>query len=70
MPDVRHSAEFLEWFRYMSSPSAGGTSFGGWKTRCRFCFQEVDFFIGTMGRNKRRLLRPAALLPKNNKVPM
>lgn len=37
----------LEWFRYVSPPSSR-TVFSGWKTRCRSCTQEVDYFRGGM----------------------
>src|SRR5207248_2647042 len=44
-PTCGTPAEFLEWFHYMSPPSPWGRFSGGWKTRCRFCLQEVDFFM-------------------------
>lgn len=39
--------EHLEWFRYVSRPSTWAylCGRGGYKTRCKFCLQEVDFFV-------------------------
>lgn len=42
--------EHLEWFYYFSCPSswANWHGRGGWKTRCKTCLQQVDFFVGMM----------------------
>ena len=45
--------EHLEWLRYENPPSCWRTVFSGWKTRCRFCLREVDYFIGAIGRGRR-----------------
>lgn len=45
--------EHLEWLRYENPPSCWRTIFSGWKTRCRFCLREVDYFIGAIGRGRR-----------------
>jgi hypothetical protein len=39
--------EYLDWFRYSSPPSTWANLCGraGWKTRCKFCGQQVDFFV-------------------------
>jgi len=43
-------AEKLKWFRYRSPRSTWANLCGraGWKTRCRICRQEIDFFIRMM----------------------
>jgi len=43
-------SEYLEWFHYSSPPSTWANLCGraGWKTRCKFCGQEVDFFVTMM----------------------
>jgi hypothetical protein len=46
-PSCRTPPEHLEWFWYSSPPSTWENLCGraGWKTRCRFCLREVNFFI-------------------------
>ena len=43
-------AEKLKWFRYRSPRTTWVNLCGraGWKTRCRICRQEIDFFITLM----------------------
>jgi len=50
-------AESLEWFHYVSPPS-WRTVFAGWKTRCRSCTQEVDYFRGGAIGSRRRPVIP------------
>lgn len=42
--------EHLEWYAYCSPPSSWKRLMGraGWRTRCKFCLQEIDFFCGVM----------------------
>jgi hypothetical protein len=42
--------EYLEWFYYSSPPSSWANLCGraGWKTRCKSCLQQIDFFVGMM----------------------
>ncbi len=42
--------EYLEWYSYCSPPSSWARLMGraGWRTRCKHCLQEIDFFCEMM----------------------